>query len=129
MATSHFTLPVIILSVSMLCAAQVYASQPNVGNLFRGNTAFGTQVKWGLSISVLFASDGQIVVVDERGKTERGVWWVSNNGELCTKFRIERCRKVTRHPEGFYQVHNDDNDRLVDWKLAEIKRGNPYKIE
>jgi hypothetical protein len=110
-------------------AGQLQAAQINVQDLLKGNTAFGKKLKWGLSISVLFAKDGQIIVVDERGKTEKGNWWVSGNGELCTKFEVESCRKVTRHPDGFYQIHNETNDKLVDWTLAEITKGNPYGLE
>ncbi len=110
-------------------AGQLQASQIDVQDLLNGNTAFGKKLKWGLSISVLFARDGQIIMVDERGTTEKGNWWVNNSGELCTKFKIESCRKVTRHPDGFYQVHNETNDRLVDWTLAEITKGNPYGLE
>lgn len=122
-------LAVTVTMLFALGAGQLQASQINVQNLLNGNTAFGKKLKWGLSISVLFAKDGQIIVVDERGKTEKGNWWVNGSGELCTKFKIESCRKVTRHPDGFYQVHNETNDRLVDWTLADIAKGNPYGLQ
>lgn len=105
------------------------ATQINVQDLFKGNTAFGKQLKWGLSISVLFRHNGEIIVVDERGQTEKGTWWSNNRGELCTKFKQESCRKVSKHASGAYLVHNETNDKLVDWSLAEIAKGNPYGIK
>jgi hypothetical protein len=130
MRMDKFRLLAIIVTVTLTFGTgQLQASQINVQDLLNGNTAFGKKLKWGLSISVLFASDGRIIMVDERGTTEKGNWWVNNSGELCTKFKVESCRKVSRHPDGFYQVHNETNDRLVDWTLAEITKGNPYGLE
>ena len=123
----------LFLAITTICCVMTtglsYASQINVQDLLNGNTAFGKKLKWGLSISVLFGSDGQIIVVDERGNTEKGTWWVNGSGDLCTKFARESCRKVSRSSSGAYQVHNETNDKLVDWSLAEIAKGNPYGIK
>ena len=123
----------LFLVVMALCCVMTtgvsQATQIDVKDLLKGNTAFGKKLKWGLSISVLFGDDGQIIVVDERGKTEKGTWWVNGHGELCTKFEIESCRKVSRNSSGAYQVHNETDDKLVDWSLAEITKGNPYGLK
>lgn len=118
----------ILLAVCYFTTAQ--ASTVNVKKLFAGNTAFGKKLKWGLSISVLFEHSGQLIVVDERGGTTRGKWWVGDDGKLCTELKESLvCRKVSLHDDGHYQVHNHLDDKQIDWTLSEISRGNPYEIK
>lgn len=95
--------------------------------LLTGKTVEGDWVVWKTTYKMYLDPSGKMYRHWGKTSTEKGEWFVNEQGKLCFVVNTTKCRRVIRRGDGGYNLYNKEK-QLVQ-TIEKIQDGDVYSLK
>lgn len=95
--------------------------------LVSGKTVEGNWVVWKTTYKMYLDSSGKMYRHWGKTSTEKGEWFVNEQGKLCFVVNTTKCRRVKRRNDGGFNLYNKEQ-QLVQ-TIEKIQDGDIYHLK
>jgi hypothetical protein len=95
--------------------------------LLTGKTLEGNWVVWRMTCKMYLDPSWKTYRHRGRTSTEKGEWFVNEQGKLCFVANTTRCRRVKRRDDGGYNLY--DKEKQLVQTIEKIQDGGVYSLQ